>query len=324
MSEEILYKYFRNEATPQEIRQIEDWLAADPSHQKEFDEAHVMFNVTVAQEPEYVRRKNMQQPERRRALVRVWRIALSAAAAVLLAVLAGYIGSLLERDGIYEELTARYNVISVPAGDMMSLMLQDGTEIHLNGGASLEYPVVFDRGCRRVRLSGEAYLDVAHDPSCPFVVETFASEIEVLGTEFNVLADEKNDIFSTVLVSGKVKVSTVDAGTGEYEQVILSPDEKVRIVDNHLVVSKVLASDEVSWTDGYINLRGVGFEELMHRFENMYGVDILIARSDMPEIGYLSGKIKVSEGIDFALHLLQEACDFSYEKDARTGAIIIK
>lgn len=337
MTEELLYRYFRNEASDQEIGQIEKWLAADPSHQKEFDAAHMLFNVMALQEAGYEERKEVFSsqfagvgrdsarsavPDRRR--IRVFLKSAAAAAAVVLSVLtAGYAGVRMGQDRVYGEFSAKSNAVSVPAGDKMTITLQDGTEIHLNGGSTLEYPVLFAGNDRRVRLSGEAYLDVAKDQEHPFVVETYASEIEVLGTKFNVLADESNGQFSTVLVSGKVKVTTLGGPSGEYEQVILNPEEKAMIVDNHLVVSRVIPGDEVSWKDGYINLRGVGFEDLMHRFERMYGADIIISRQDMPEVGYLSGKIKVSEGIDFALHLLQEACDFTYVKDERTGSIII-
>lgn len=337
MTEELLYRYFRNEASAREIGQIEKWLASDPSHQKEFEAAHMLFNVMALQESGYEERKDVLSspfagPERgssasvvsRRGHIRILLKYVSAAAAVVLSVLAaGYAGIRMGQDRAYGELSAKSNIVSVPAGDKMTITLQDGTEIQLNGGSRLEYPVLFAGSDRRVRLSGEAYLDVAKDPEHPFVVETYVSEIEVLGTKFNVLADEANGQFSTVLVSGKVKVTTIGGASGEYEQVILNPEEKAMIVDNHLVVSKVIPGDEVSWKDGYINLRGVGFEDLMHRFERMYGTDIIISRDNMPEVGYLSGKIKVSEGIDFALHLLQEACDFTYEKDDRTGSIII-
>lgn len=339
MTDELLYRYFRNEVSDHEISQIEKWLAADPSHQKEFDAAHMLFNVMALQETGYEERKDvLSSPFQdtlgngassssirgsRRRLHFVLRSVSVAAVAVLAVIAAGYAGVRLGQNNAYERMSAKSNVINVPAGDKMSISLQDGTEIQLNGGSTLEYPVLFAQSDRRIRISGEAYLDVAKDPEHPFIVETYASEIEVLGTKFNVLADESNKLFSTVLVSGKVKVTTVGRGTDEYEQVILNPDEKAMIVDNHLVVSKVISGDEVSWKDGYINLRGVGFEELMSRFERMYGTDILIARDDIPEVGYLSGKIKVSEGIDFALHLLQEGCDFTYEKDERTGSIII-
>ena len=343
MTDEILYRYFRNEATAQEVREIEAWLDADPAHQSDFDAAHALYNVSEMEGRTYMTPAGMDNDCQAAAVPSVsaasasssgaqergrrhsfWRYAVSSAAAVLLAVTAGFLGMEWEHRAVYEDLTAKTNVINVPAGERISLTLQDGTRIQLNGGSRLEYPVLFEKDVRKVKLSGEAYLKVARNEAQPFVVETFASDIEVLGTEFNVLADEKNGFFSTVLVSGKVKVTTVAGQDGEYEQVILNPDEKVKIVDNHLVVSRVLASDEISWKDGYINLRGVNFVELMHRFESMFGTDILIARNDVPEIGYLSGKIKVSEGIDFALHLLQEACDFTYEKDAATGAVIIK
>lgn len=331
MTDEILYRYFRNEATAQEVREIEAWLDADPAHQSDFDAAHALYNVSEMEGRTYMAHAGMDRDSASSAGVQkrgkrhsFWKYAVSSAAAVLLAVTAGFIGMKWEHRTVYEDLTARTNVINVPVGERISLTLQDGTGIQLNGGSRLEYPVLFEKDVRKVKLSGEAYLKVARNEKQPFVVETFASDIEVLGTEFNVLADEKNGFFTAVLVSGKVKVTTVADHDGEYEQVILNPDEKVKIVDNHLVVSRVLASDEISWKDGYINLRGVDFVELMHRFENMFGTDILIARNDVPEIGYLSGKIKVSEGIDFALHLLQEACDFTYEKDAATGAVIIK
>lgn len=338
MTDELLYRYFRNEVSARETEQIEKWLAADPSHQKEFDAAHMLFNVMAVQETGYEERKDVLSSQLHDARDRArssasaqkgWsrhvllRTVSAAAAAVLAVIAAGYAGMRLGQGNAYEQMSAKSTVINVPAGDKMTISLQDGTEIQLNGGSTLEYPVLFAQSDRRVRLSGEAYLDVAKDPERPFIVETYASEIEVLGTRFNVLADEANRLFSTVLVSGKVKVTTVGSEADEYEQVILNPDEKAMIVDNHLVVSKVISGDEVSWKDGYINLRGVGFEELMARFERMYGTDILIARDDIPEVGYLSGKIKVSEGIDFALHLLQEGCDFTYVKDERTGSIII-
>ena len=352
MTDEILYRYFRNEATPHEVGEIEAWLDADPAHQSDFDAAHALYNVSELEGRTYMAHAGMDRDSAVSAVSAVsaasassamsvgsasssraqkrgkrhsfWKYAASSAAAVLLAVTAGFLGMEWEHRAVYEDLTAKTNVINVPAGERISLTLQDGTRIQLNGGSRLEYPVLFEKDVRKVKLSGEAYLKVARNEAQPFVVETFASDIEVLGTEFNVLADEKNGFFSTVLVSGKVKVTTVAGQDGEYEQVILNPDEKVKIVGNHLVVSRILASDEISWKDGYINLRGVNFVELMHRFESMFGTDILIARNDVPEIGYLSGKIKVSEGIDFALHLLQEACDFTYEKDAATGAVIIK
>lgn len=251
----------------------------------------------------------------------VWRKIMRYAAVIAAVIVTRFGGMLIERESSYRKMTAQVNVVEVPAGQRMAMTLPDGTEIHLNGGSRLEYPLVFDRKQRRVKLSGEALLEVSHDKEHPFVVETFASEIEVLGTKFNVHADKDNGHFSTTLVNGKVKVSTIGENS---EQVVLRPDESVRIVDNHLVVSKVSADDATLWTDGFISLKNTDFEELICRLESMYGVKIVIERETMPEVGFVGGKIKVSEGLDFALRLLQRGSGFTYEKDSDTNTVIIR
>ena len=321
MEDVILYRYFNNEATPEEVRRIEEWLKADPGHQQEFDAVHMLFNAAVLQE---VHRKVSDN----RKMVSAWtarrigRIAVRVAALVVLIVGAGYIGGALMRDKIYGSMTDKTNVLEVPAGHRMSVRLEDGTSVCLNGGARIEYPLLFAEDERRVKLSGEAFFEVAHNTEHPFVVETFASEIEVLGTKFNVFADDENGRFATTLAEGKVRVTNL-AGDRK-EQVVLNPDEMVRLTEGHLMTFKVSAQDALSWTEGYINLCNVAFDELMKRFEYAYGVKIVIARSTLPRIGYVSGKIRISEGVDFALRLLQQACDFTYSKDMDCNIITIR
>lgn len=324
MTDEILFRYFNDIATAEEVRLIESWLDADPAHQQEFDAAHALYDVVVLRKDDLkmasgksVSEKHIGEPVK----LPLWRKVVRYAAAAVVVVLAGFAGVMGEREHSYRKMTAQINVVEVPAGQMMAMTLPDGTEIHLNGGSRLEYPMVFARKQRRVKLSGEALLEVFHDEKHPFVVETFASEIEVLGTKFNVHADEEDGYFSTTLVSGKVRVCTIGE---DREQVVLSPDEKVRMVDNHLVVSRVSSADAISWTDGFINLKDVCFEELMRQFEAMYGVDIVIERGTIPEIHFVSGKIRVSEGLDFALNILQRGSSFTYVKDNRANTVTIR
>lgn len=327
MTDEILFRYFSDKATEEEIRQIEDWLDADLAHQHEFDAAHSLFAAMVLRGDELKSIGSLAAADSADVSavlpgkVPVWRRAMRYAAAVAVMLVTGLSGMLAEREVTYHRMTSQVNVIEVPAGQMMAMTLPDGTEIHLNGGSRLEYPMVFAREQRRVKLSGEALLEVSHDVKHPFVVETFASEIEVLGTKFNVHADEEDGYFSTTLVNGKVRVSTIGE---DREQVVLSPDEKVRMVDNHLVVSRVSAADAISWTDGFINLKDVDFEELVCRLESMYRVNIVIERDTMPEVHFVSGKIRVSEGLDIALRILQRGGDFTYEKDSDSNTVVIR
>lgn len=321
MTDELLFKYFSNEASAEEVAQIEQWLDEDPARQSEFDSAHYLFNAMILHSDELSKMTTPGALEKTSRKSKVRRLVYRYAAAAAAVVIAGLSGVFVEREINYNKMTAQTNVLEVPAGQRMSVTLSDGTQVQLNGNSRLEYPVIFSRKQRNVKLSGEAFFEVKHDERHPFIVETFASKVEVLGTRFNVYADEASEYFSTALVDGKVRVTTNDETA---EQVVLAPDEMVRFVNNHLVVTKVDAENLISWTEGYVNLADTDFASLMHRFENVYGVKIVIERETMPEIGYKSGKIRVSEGVNFALKLLQHECKFTYTENYETNTITIR
>lgn len=321
MTDELLFKYFSNEASAEEVAQIEQWLDEDPARQSEFDSAHYLFNAMILHSDELSKMTTPGALEKTSRKSKVRRLVYRYAAAAAAVVIAGLSGVFVEREINYNKMTAQTNVLEVPAGQRMSVTLSDGTQVQLNGNSRIEYPVIFSRRQRNVKLSGEAFFEVKHDERHPFIVETFASKVEVLGTRFNVYADEASEYFSTALVDGKVKVTTNDETA---EQVVLAPDEMVKFVNNHLVVTKVDAENLISWTEGYVNLADTDFASLMHRFENVYGVKIVIERETMPEIGYKSGKIRVSEGVNFALKLLQHECKFTYTENYETNTITIR
>ncbi len=321
MTDELLFRYFSNEASAEEVAQIEQWLEEDPARQSEFDSAHYLFNAMILHSDELSKMTTPGALEKTSRKSKVRRLVYRYAAAAAAVVIAGLSGVFVEREINYNKMTAQTNVLEVPAGQRMSVTLSDGTQVQLNGNSRIEYPVIFSRKQRNVKLSGEAFFEVKHDERHPFIVETFASKVEVLGTRFNVYADEASEYFSTALVDGKVKVTTNDETA---EQVVLAPDEMVKFVNNHLVVTKVDAENLISWTEGYVNLADTDFASLMHRFENVYGVKIVIERETMPEIGYKSGKIRVSEGVNFALKLLQHECKFTYTENYETNTITIR
>ena len=139
------------------------------------------------------------------------------------------------------------NTIIVPAGKSMDYVLADGTLIKLNSGARLQFPMVFANDRREVHLDGEAYFNVAHDDKQPFVVRTFASDIIVLGTEFNVNADEDAGVFSAALIEGSIRLlSRQNPG----EQIIMRPNEKVTMEKGKLVLKEYGASNDILWTEG--------------------------------------------------------------------------
>ena len=230
------------------------------------------------------------------------------AAAVLLLIAGSWYAS---RTVILQDNSKQYLSVAAPAGQRVNITLHDGTAVCLNSGAKLEYPVRFNKN-RRVKLSGEAMFNVEHDADHPFIVETFACDVEVLGTKFNVTADEQTHDFTTTLLRGKIKVTNKLASDN---QIILDPNEKVCLNGNRLVLTRIKNTDDYLWTEGILNLVGHPFADIIAKLEKTYGVNIQVETSELPQIEIIRGKILINMGLDYVLKTLQEITPFEYSKD---------
>ena len=316
MDTSLLLKYLECHVSPEEERAVREWLANDPdgSHAKKYKDAHFIFEgMTIHAD------KRLELSARRPSVLK--RIARFAAAAAIAAfVIAGT--AVLVRNNTLDMVAEKIETVYVPAGKTMELTLEDGTRMWLNSGTKIEYPSIFGRKSRNVKLlSGEVLFDVTRDEHRPFTVNTFASDIRVLGTKFDVLADEENVSFQTALIRGSVKViSKFD----ENDSIVLKPDQSVSMMNGHLVVTGIEDSSSViCWRDGLVNLTDLPFDQLMKRFEKVYNVKIVIERSEMPQIRYSRGKVRVSDGVDHAFEMLSRASDFNWNHDRNSNIITI-
>ena len=196
----------------------------------------------------------------------------------------------------------------------------DGSEVDLNSGSRLIYPSIFSGKERRVKLVGEARFDVSHNEKQPFIVETFAYDVRVLGTDFNVIADEAKGRFSTALFEGRVSVRNHRTS----EQVVMEPNTVVRLENGYLYVDELENCDEYLWTEGILSFRNDSFDEVVEKLRKYYDVEIEIRCATLPKVAYGRLKIRISEGIEHALRVLQLASDFTYEYDHDRNRIIIQ
>lgn len=317
MKDEVLYRYLNGKTTSEEEQEILAWLDADPvNHIKQLNAIRYICSAVdeniFTQQRVAVNKKRYLLPIRR-----IFWYAASAAAVILMLIGANYLG----RKNTYNNISNRMAAMEVPAGQRIKMTLEDGTVVWLNAGSKLEYPVVFAKQARRVKVSGEAMFEVVHNSEQPFIVETFASEIEVLGTRFNVIAEEKFDRFSTILMEGKVKVSNV---RNPGEAIYMKPNEVVNLVNGHLEMEPLTDRTALCWTEGLISIKRMPFDELMAKFERAYAVKIVIDREKMPTINVLNGEVRVADGVDYALRVLQHVADFTYEKDTENNIIVIR
>lgn len=313
MEQELLFKYFRGETTEQEENRILAWVESDSENRKEFAKAHTLYAGLALYAPMNTGRLRIN-----RIFRLIARYTAQIAAAVALVIGTVYISGIIYQDSLSRQEIA----ITVPTGQRMQITLPDGSRIHLNSGTVLQYPTVFARNSRRVKLSGEAMFEVKPDARKPFIVETFASDIQVLGTKFDVLADKARDEFSATLINGKIKITS---RMNPAETFIMYPNDNVSLRQGKLYKTNVSDFSDLCWTEGLIHLKKIPFEKMMATFERAFDVKIKIEREEMPQIKVVSGEIRISDGVDYAFHVLQQvSTKFTYVRDDKTNEIIIK
>jgi ferric-dicitrate binding protein FerR (iron transport regulator) len=124
--------------------------------------------------------------------------------------------------------------------------LPDGTSVTLNTGSLLEYPSRFSGSKREVILTGEAWFEVAHDRTKPFIISNGKVRIEVLGTSFYVNTINPGDNIEVILSSGKVAIYYNDRPS---EQALLAPGDKAEVMKDQEMISKSSNDNEnfLSW-----------------------------------------------------------------------------
>lgn len=162
-----------------------------------------------------------------------------------------------------------YNTFSTPKGHSHRLILPDGTRVWLNTASAIRFPVAFTGSERTVTLVGEAYFEVAHDPSKPFHVLANGSTIQVLGTHFNVSAYADDARVVTTLLEGAVNVSR------DGRNIALNPGEQA-IVDGHtgrMWQSQADMQSVMAWKNGYFRFNDEGIESIINKVSKWYDIE---------------------------------------------------
>jgi ferric-dicitrate binding protein FerR (iron transport regulator) len=163
-----------------------------------------------------------------------------------------------------------YNTLSTPKGGQYALTLSDGTRVWLNAASSIKFPTAFTGKERQVDITGEAYFEVAHNASQPFLVNAGGVQVQVLGTHFNVNAYTDEEAVTTILVEGSVKVSK-----GTISRII-KPDQQASVEKegNSILVTPVDAQELVAWKDRLFVFSNTELSEVMRQLSRWYDVEV--------------------------------------------------
>ena len=274
---EILDKNIKRTASEEERRKLAAWLEESEENRRFYSlfAANCSLHDTVTS-PDLGRdveammarldaRISASEQMRRRIPARAAAISLAFAAvlALVLLVFRGVTGT--------SPFDARHMQTAVnQTPSTVHLQLEDGTNVYLASGATLNYDVATMKDSREVELEGEAYFDVARDEARPFTVRTPNIGVRVLGTAFSVSASAEGS--QVVLERGAVRILSPE----DRPMVSLSPNQKATYlcVTGDIRVEPVYAAAFVTGKYNLVAMNDVTVREILDKISKLYKVRI--------------------------------------------------
>jgi transmembrane sensor len=209
---------------------------------------------------------------------------------------------------------SKMNEVIIPFGKKSQLILEDGTKVWLNAGSRIAFPTKFKGENREVFLEGEAYFEVTHNNSVPFVVNTSDIAIKVLGTRFNLSAYKTDKITETVLIEGKVALSEQSVLGFLKGETILAPNQKASYNHNDRSISVKNdpdAATAIVWTEGLFRFSQQNLSDVLNKLHRYYNVQFIFDR-EFPTTDLITGKLDLKESVEQVMVALGDVADIKF------------
>lgn len=287
IDEALLLRYFEGEVTLSEKDEIEKWIISSEANKKLAKQIYYLSFATKTMD-------TLKRTDARAALKEVrgrirrerqlqwgrWAQRAAAILAIPLLLSTLYLYYNADRQDEMSFIEVRTN-----PGMITTIVLPDSSRVWLNSESYLKYPVRFAKNERNVILQGEGYFSVRKNVDSRFTVQTpHHTQIQVLGTEFNVEAYEKEDEVNTTLVSGKVQFQ-YDSERGK-KRMDLLPGEKITYnsISGEVFVSRAAVLSDISWKEGKIILYKTPIEKALRiMLSKRFNVDFVITDPALKE-----------------------------------------
>ncbi|RDC64940.1 FecR family protein [Adhaeribacter pallidiroseus] len=212
-------------------------------------------------------------------------------------------------------------VLTTHFGEVATFTLPDSSRVTLNGNSVLEYTTWNKIQDREVTLQGEAFFSVKHTQNHQkFLVHVPGKmEVEVLGTEFNVLGRQHNS--RVVLSSGKVQLHLPASNTSA-QTVVMQPGEMVELKPQtaHVIKTKVNPEKYTSWSGRMLVLEQTSLRDLIQDLEDTYGLQVTVNDTSLLSHTF-SGRLP-SQDVEVLLLGLSKAFDLKITKTNNQVTII--
>lgn len=171
-----------------------------------------------------------------------------------------------------KEESVSYNTLATAKGEQSPypLVLADGTKVWLDAASSVTFPTAFTGKERLVKLTGQAYFEVAHNAAQPFKIAVRDLMIQDIGTEFNINAYGDEPAIRTTLVNGAVRVSK----QGKADQSVVLKPGQMAVAAANLSVEQGNIEESTAWKNGYFRYESIELKELMKQVARWYDIEV--------------------------------------------------
>jgi len=324
---ELLAKKLSGEITPDEFAGFNRLIAGNTSFQKEYESVRSYwmqddepYDNMVGILEKIKQRAGITDTDENTASIieiqrpkknRLW-LRIAAAAIALIVLSASFYFFRINNPG---NTAMRLAELKTKNGSIAKIRLADGTLVTLNALSTLSYPKTFNGKTREVFLSGEAFFDVAKDHSHPFIVHTNQSDIQVLGTAFDIKSYKNDPQFEATLFRGSIQATLKD---NPAIKVILKPTDKLLIQHTSYSLTKETYFDnsntlniETAWMNNKLVFKNEPFEQLANSLERKYGNNIIFKNDVLKSIKF-TGEFE-KEDINQILLSLKIVTRFNYK-----------
>ncbi|HZY81820.1 MAG TPA: FecR domain-containing protein [Cyclobacteriaceae bacterium] len=211
--DDLIGKVLSGEATPEEIREVEDWRKASSDNEKYYVDMQMIFTRASGNRVKMdfdtdaawkkvksrLGTKVVAMPDTRQTNWSALRIAASIVLVLTVGIFAWrWFNQPIETLAVVSENTVVENT------------LPDGSTAVLNKRSSITYEYNPKEKTRKVKLKGEGFFEVKHEEEKPFLIETEETLVRDIGTAFNIKSYPDKDTVEVVVQEGVVQFYTLN------------------------------------------------------------------------------------------------------------------
>ena len=203
--DDLIGKVLSNEATAEEIREVETWRLASEENRKYFSDMELIFSRAASNQVKIDFDADQAWRKVQRKLVKTKTIdwqPLRIAAGIVFVVIAGIFA--------YRSFNKAPQTMAIVSDNkVVHDTLPDGSTAVLNKRSSIEFEYNPRERTRKVKLKGEGFFEVKHEESKPFVIQADEALVRDIGTAFNIRSYPDKDSVEVIVQSGVVQFYTL-------------------------------------------------------------------------------------------------------------------